>query len=119
MDKLQSWQKNVKDAAEKAKDAMTAKAPAPARGAADISREDLLQLTMKLSARLKAAEANVKASRAGKEAALADRAALAQFFAVDVLDAPGALEGAPLRAAACRCQASTRVEGGRVRLVPL
>lgn len=74
--------------------------PPPARSASDISREDLLQLTMKLGARLKAAERAHRDVVGRARDAERDRDALKAFTASTVLGTPGALDDVPLDEAA-------------------
>ena len=68
-----------------------------ASGAEDISREDLLQLTMKLSKRLKTAEASSAALTREARRFMLDRDALAKVVSLEVLERPGALEDVALR----------------------
>ena len=72
----------------------------PARSASDISRKDLLQLTMKLSARLKAAERAHRDVVGRARDAERDRDALKAFTAGTVLGTPGVLDDVPLDEAA-------------------
>ena len=95
----QGWQKGVRETQEGLR-ALGAKPPAPAPapppapgGAAEISKADLMQLTMKLTAKLKAAESAHGALARRARAAEADRDALKSFASRDVLGAPGALDG--------------------------
>ena len=67
-----------------------------AQSAADISREDLLQLTMKLGARLKAAEKAHREVAGRARDAERDRDVLKAFTANTVLGTPGVLDGIAL-----------------------
>jgi len=79
-----------------------------AQSAADISREDLLQLTMKLGARLKAAEKAHREVAGRARDAERDRDVLKAFTANTVLGTPGALDGIELDE-----NALTQLYGGR------
>ena len=82
--------------------------PKPPQSAADISREDLLQLTMKLGARLKAAEKAHREVAGRARDAERDRDVLKSFTANTVLGTPGALDGIALDETAL-----TQLYGGR------
>ena len=84
--------------------AATAPAPVPdahqrgdASGAEDISREDLLQLTMKLSKRLKSSESSNAALTKEARRFMLEGKALRKAVSAEVLGRPGALEDVPLR----------------------
>ncbi|KAH8057675.1 hypothetical protein JL721_9601 [Aureococcus anophagefferens] len=68
-----------------------------ASGAEDISREDLLQLTMKLSKRLKSSESSNAALTKEARRFMLERDALRKAVSAEVLGRPGALEDVPLR----------------------
>ena len=70
--------------------------PKQPQSAADISREDLLQLTMKLGARLKAAEKAHREVATRARDAERDRDVLKSFCANTVLGTPGVLDGVAL-----------------------
>ena len=82
--------------------------PKQPQSAADISREDLLQLTMKLGARLKAAEKAHREVAGRARDAERDRDVLKAFCANTVLGTPGVLDGIALDETAL-----TQLYGGR------
>ena len=83
-----------------------------AQSAADISREDLLQLTMKLGARLKAAEKAHREVAGRARDAERDRDVLKSFTANTVLGTPGVLDGLALDDAALMKLYGGRDTGG-------
>ena len=93
MDRLKSeWDKGVskmKTLGQERKE----EEPKQPQSAADISREDLLQLTMKLGARLKAAEKAHREVATRARDAERDRDVLKSFTANTVLGTPGVLDG--------------------------
>ena len=108
MDRLKSeWDKGVskmKTLGQERKE----EEPKQPQSAADISREDLLQLTMKLGARLKAAEKAHREVAGRARDAERDRDVLKAFCANTVLGTPGALDGIALDE-----NALTQLYGGR------
>ena len=96
MDRLKSeWDKGVskmKTLGQERKE----EEPKQPQSAADISREDLLQLTMKLGARLKAAEKAHREVAGRARDAERDRDVLKSFTANTVLGTPGVLDGVAL-----------------------
>jgi len=101
MDRLKSeWDKGVskmKTLGQERKEEPSSDGP---KSAADISREDLLQLTMKLGARLKAAEKAHREVAGRARDAERDRDVLKSFTANTVLGTPGVLDGLVLDDAA-------------------